>query len=40
MRRLEEARLVELRGGGSIYRKRLVRLTKDAGERMRRFLTS
>jgi uncharacterized membrane protein len=40
MRRLEEARLVELRGGGSIYRKRLVRLTKDAGERMQRFLTS
>jgi uncharacterized membrane protein len=40
MRRLEEARLVELRGGGSIYRKRLVRLTKNAGERMQRFLTT
>jgi uncharacterized membrane protein len=40
MRRLEEADLVAIRGGGSIYQKRLVRLTAAAVERMTHLLRS
>ena len=38
MRRLEDAGLVAIRGGGSIYQKRLVRLTGAAIDRMTRLL--
>jgi hypothetical protein len=38
MRRLEEMGLLAIRGGGSIYQKRLVRLTDAAVESMTQFL--
>jgi uncharacterized membrane protein len=40
MRRLGDAGLVAIRGGGSIYQKRLVQLTDVAVQRMRAFVGS
>jgi uncharacterized membrane protein len=40
IRRLEEAGLVAIRGGGNIYQKRLVRLSEEAVQRMAAFIGS